>query len=190
MMYRMKNFVNQSILKLIYNALILPHLNFSLLCWGFSINRLIKLQKKAVRVICKSKYNAHTEPLFKSLNLLKVTDIFKISTLKFVYKYRKGTLPVYFHGMLDDMHIEINHSYNIRNIQTLLPQRPSRSTTNKSLHYFAPYLLENTPPCITDKFSTHSLDGFNTYVKKHIIKDYKIQCLILNCRICTSQVAA
>ena len=42
MMYRMKNFVNQSILKLIYNALILPHLNFSLLCWGFSINRLIK----------------------------------------------------------------------------------------------------------------------------------------------------
>ena len=29
-------------------------------------------------MISCSKYNAHTEPLFKSLNLLKVEDIFKI----------------------------------------------------------------------------------------------------------------
>ena len=111
MMYRIKKFVNQSILKLIYNALILPHLNFSFLCWGFSINRLIKLQKKAVRVICKSKYN---EPLLKSTNLLKVTDIFKINTLKFIYKYRNDKLPDYFYGMLDDVQIETNHDYNTR----------------------------------------------------------------------------
>ena len=69
-MYRIKKFVDQSILKLIYNALILPHLSYSILCWGFSICRLKKLQRKAVRVICSGKYNAHTEPLFKNLKLL------------------------------------------------------------------------------------------------------------------------
>ena len=191
MMYRIKKFVNQSILKLIYNALILPHLNFSLLCWGFSINRLIKLQKKAVRVICKSKYNAHTEPLLKSTNLLKVTDIFKINTLKFIYKYRNDKLPDYFYGMLDDVQIETNHDYNTRhqNTFTSQPQTPNRSTTNNSLRYFAPRLLENTPDCITEKLSTHSLDGFNRYAKRHFIDEYKIQCLIPNCYQCRRHVA-
>ena len=191
-MYRIKKFVNQSILKLIYNALIVPHLNYSLLCWGFSINRLIKLQKKAVRVICMSTYNAHTNPLFKSLNLLKVTDIFKINTLKFVYKYRKGTLPNYFHGMLDDIHVETNHNHNTRhqNTHTPLPPRPNRSTTNNSLRYFAPRLIEDTPDCITDKLSTHSLDGVKRYVKRYFIDDYKIQCLIPNCYICRRRVVA
>ena len=38
-------------------------------------------------MISCSKYNAHTESLFKSLNLLKVEDIFKIKALKSYYKY-------------------------------------------------------------------------------------------------------
>ena len=33
--------------------------------------------------------NAHTEPLFKSLNLLKAEGIFKIKVLNFYYKYHK-----------------------------------------------------------------------------------------------------
>ena len=38
-------------------------------------------------MISCSEYNAHTEPLFKSLNFLKVEGIFKIKALKFYYKY-------------------------------------------------------------------------------------------------------
>ena len=43
-------------------------------------------------MISCSKYNAHTEPLFKSLNLLKVEDIFKIKILKFYYKYSQKNI--------------------------------------------------------------------------------------------------
>ena len=32
--------------------------------------------KKAIRIITCGKYNSHTEPLFKRLNILKVDDIF------------------------------------------------------------------------------------------------------------------
>ena len=46
-----------------------------------------------------SKYNAHTESLFKSLNLLKVEDIFKIKALKFYYKYSVKIIPLYFNEM-------------------------------------------------------------------------------------------
>ena len=42
-----------------------------------TINRLNILQKKAIRIITKSRYNAHTSPLFKNLNILKLDDLYK-----------------------------------------------------------------------------------------------------------------
>ena len=182
-MYRIKRFVDQSILKLIYNALILPHLSYSLLCWGFSICRLKKLQKKAIRVICTGKYNAHTEPLFKNLKLLTVADLFKINALKFVFKYQNNILPPYFDGMLDP--VEVNHDYNTRH-QNLRTNQPKRSSTKQCLRYFIPNLLRETPSYIVEKFHSHSPHGFSVYVKNKLIDEYKTQCLIENCYICRS----
>jgi len=85
-MNRLKRFLPQSILRTLYNSLILPHIQYSLLAWGNKSKRVFKLQKRAVRLITCSKYNAHTEPLFKSLNLLKLDDIMILKTLKFYYK--------------------------------------------------------------------------------------------------------
>ena len=55
----------------------LPYINYGLMVWGFSCNRIIKLQKKTIRIICLTNYNAHTEPLFKKLKILNVTDMLK-----------------------------------------------------------------------------------------------------------------
>ena len=49
----------------LYNSLMLPYINYGLMAWGFNCNRIIKLQKKAVGIICLAKYNAHTELLLK-----------------------------------------------------------------------------------------------------------------------------
>ena len=43
------------------------------------------LQKKAIRAINSAGYNAHTEPLFKLYNLLKVEDIYKFRLLVFYH---------------------------------------------------------------------------------------------------------
>ena len=48
-----------------YHSLVLPYLNYGVLVWGISIHKLLKLQKKAVRLIVNAKFNAHTEPLLK-----------------------------------------------------------------------------------------------------------------------------
>ncbi len=74
---------------LIYSSLILYHLTFGILVWGYTCERITKLQNKCVRTITTSKYNAHTEPIFKCLNLLKVEDIFKLQVLKFYFKFKK-----------------------------------------------------------------------------------------------------
>ena len=62
---------------ILYNSLILSHINYCIMAWGYKGNRLIKILKKAVRIITLSGYNSHTEPLFKQLNLLKIEDQLK-----------------------------------------------------------------------------------------------------------------
>ena len=68
---RLKHSISTTILKKIYDALILPHMSYAISAWGNIRNRemtrLITLQKKAVRIFNKSKYNAHTSPLFRKL---------------------------------------------------------------------------------------------------------------------------
>ena len=63
--------------------------------WGYQCNRITTLQKKAIRLIYVTKYNLHTEPLFKSLSVLKVEDLLKIQILRFYYKFMHKQLPVY-----------------------------------------------------------------------------------------------
>ena len=46
-----------------------------------------------------SKYNAHTEPLFKDLKLLKLDGVFDIQCMKFFYKFKNNTLPKYSHSV-------------------------------------------------------------------------------------------
>ncbi len=72
---KLKHFLPPNTLYSMYNALILPHINYGLLLWGHQAHRIFKLQNKAIRIISLSKYNAHTSPIFKRLQLLKLDDI-------------------------------------------------------------------------------------------------------------------
>ncbi len=56
------------------------HLNYGLLPWGPSMAKKFKdpltiLQKKAIRHVCNETYNAHTEPHFNEIGILKLSDI-------------------------------------------------------------------------------------------------------------------
>ena len=50
-MRRIKNLVKSNILFKLYNTLILSHLHYGILCWGFSAHKLFRIQKKAIRII-------------------------------------------------------------------------------------------------------------------------------------------
>ena len=111
---KLKHYLPCHILKTLYDSMVLSHLNCGILAWGFDLDRVFKLQKKAIRVITNSKYNAHTEPLFKTLKTLKVTDIFKLNVLKFYYKYKKNELPHFLQTFELITRADI-HKYNTRN---------------------------------------------------------------------------
>ena len=46
-------------MRTLYNTLILPHLYYGILLWGHDNTRFHMLQKRAIRTITISKYNAH-----------------------------------------------------------------------------------------------------------------------------------
>ena len=92
---KLKFIYPQNILLTIYNSLFVWHINYGSLVWRTNINRISKMQKRAIRIITHSHYIAHTEPLFKNLKLLKVEDMFSLKILKCLNKLAHNELPPY-----------------------------------------------------------------------------------------------
>jgi hypothetical protein len=182
---RLNKFLPVESLVTLYNSLILPHINYGLLAWGHKYERVFKLQKRAVRSIINTKYNAHCYPIFKTLKLLSVKDIFKIQGLKYFFKYKQDLLPRYYENIFSWGNI--NHQYNTRNRNTDYLVLPNKASCAKCLRYFVPKLLQDTPEIILEKINTHSIKGFAQYCKTYFLNQYPASCTKENCYICGRQ---
>ena len=181
-MKRIRRFISKDILRTIYNSLILPHLHYGILIWGFSNRRVFKLQKRAVRLICGAKYNAHTDRLFKNLRFLKIQDIFILQCTKFYYKFTRNQLPTYFNDFFV-RNSEV-HPYNTRNRDSLRSNFCRNTTSRNCIRIHIPNLINNLPLNVRNKIGTHSLPGFSNYMKIYLIQKYEDECHIQNCYIC------
>ncbi len=112
----LKHFLPIETKDLIYDSLVVSHLHFGLLIWSFKCEKITKLKKKFVRILSLSKYNAHTEPLFKQLKLFKIIDIFKLQELKFYYKYKNNKLLYYLQSL--PFHLNTETQHNIHEAKT------------------------------------------------------------------------
>ena len=92
---RIKSLVNEKDLKTIYFTVFHSHLLYCSTIVGCTsisnIKRICTLQKKAIRIITSSKYNAHTAPLFNELKIMPFDYIIQLQNLKhmhsIVYEY-------------------------------------------------------------------------------------------------------
>ena len=113
---KLRHFVSQAILVQVYYSIIHSFLVYGVLIWGntykTNIQPLVILQKKAVRIITFSDFKAHSSPLFKNLNLLKLPDIKKLYTASFMHQYNKGTLLENFNNSFTS--VRSKHQYSTR----------------------------------------------------------------------------
>ena len=97
MMGRAKYYLSSEHLLLLYNTLILPHLNYCAAVWGANypsrLDKLVKLQKRALRIIDKKPYFYHTRDLFIKYKLLKFPDLVKEQQIVILLGYLNETLP-------------------------------------------------------------------------------------------------
>ena len=179
---KIKLIIPKNILITLYNTLILPHLNYCILAWGHKPGRLITMQKKIIRIISFSNYNAHTEPLFKIFSILKLDDMYKHNILKFYYKLINRRIPVFFYNFTPFSAIS-QHKHNTRFKDHNLPTVKHEFAKN-NLRYQLICQLNLQPKIITSKVHTHSLAGFTKYSKYYLLNCYDILCHIDNCYVC------
>lgn len=195
---RLKNLLPSNVLLNIYNTLVLPFLNYAIMVWGFSsTNRLLLLQKKAVRSITNSTYYAHTTNLFKLLGLLKVDDLFFLALLKFYFKWKNESLPFYFTSYKYD---QAAHSKNTRNNHLIQKSTNKKKYCDECVRYglikvlnfpkIGPTSIDDdiyktnftydkllskpalTIKAILNKVDTHSLNAFAKYIKVKFLEMY------------------
>ena len=155
----------------------------SLGCLSKSImNRIVKLHKKGLRHVCSSRYNAHTEPLFKSNRILRIDDLFKLQCAKIMYKKKLEKIPDYHSEQLltnferKQLNTRQRHDIDIRKCNNCLTQINSINYKVGKSWNELPLEIKESPP--------KSLPSFTKHVKELYISNYSDQCYISKCYIC------
>ena len=76
---------------------------------------MIQCQKRAVRIINKTKNNAHTQPIFASLNILPLTELINQQKLHLIHAFIHNYLPNSFEDFMMKNNQVHAHEYIFRN---------------------------------------------------------------------------
>ena len=184
-MSKLKYFVPVKILKIVYNSLILPHLNYGLKCWGYKLQKISKLQKKAIRIVACKNYTAHTDPIFKQLHIMKVSDIFIVQHLSFYYDLINDRLPSCFSSIYSQLN-EKHHNYNTRQLKKCNKLRTNHFFAERQIICSLSTIVNETSEWILNRITTHSRENFIKLIKNGCINKYEEVCNIVNCFSCTA----
>ena len=97
LMYRSKGQLDSKSLLMLYSAVILPYLHYCVEIWRNTydcrIDKLIKLQNRAMRVIGSLKYGDSTSNTYNAFKGLKLRHIIKFKTCTYIFKADRNLLP-------------------------------------------------------------------------------------------------
>ena len=180
-----KNFLPKKVRLTLYHSLFDSHLNFGNLLWSCankkSLDKIENLQKKCLRNVALKSYKAHTEPIFKDLNILNLRDKFTYCRSIFMHQYRNKKLPISFSDIFTDIinsdHLQSRHNdYNY----VIDP------AVKKKLETF-PYrkILFNWNSLSIDLKATSDADEFKILIKNTLLSQYSYEtdCPV-NCYSC------
>jgi len=144
-----KHVLNRKYLKTLYYALVYPHIIYGITLWGNTynvhLNKIIILQKKIVRVITNSEYNTHSEPLFKMLQILKITDIYQLQVVKFVFSYINHCLPILLMDTFTTIgNPELHYTRQVKAFKLKLPKARTTVST-RCITNMGPKIWNNVP---------------------------------------------
>jgi len=150
-----RNYLSPFCLQSLYYTLIHSHLTYAPQIWGCSsptlLKPLINKQKMAVRLITNSKYNSHSEPIFKKLNILPLEKLILYFNVKFMHEFNYKFLPVIFRDYWltnRDVRLINNNDRELRNDSELLVPYCRLSNSRKFPYYNLPVIwnsFENNP---------------------------------------------
>ena len=171
MMSRVKYFVEAKQLLSLYNAIILPYINYCCFIWGTGYaqhtKKLLTLQKRAMRIIEGIYPPQSANPIFKKYNILKIHDIAKMQILLIMHKHLCNKLPQPIKNMFT-VHIDNHHgTRQNKHFQSTFSTKNYRLSTIACL---GPKLWNRI---ISGRYTRDEVPHSKDIVKK-IIKDYLV----------------
>ena len=196
---KLKNFLDVKLLSNIYYSLVYSHLSYGIQAWGSAcpteLKKIKTLQNKAVRIMSGNKYYQtygepavplpSADPLYKSLDILKFDDIFRLNISSFIYQTLDGESPpifnewftyshdVHFHATRNDTEIVRDHYFDVGTEVPTTSLRPIRS----NLVNYGDKLIKVNGPLIWNRLPHNirectSIFIFKNHLKKHFLSQY------------------
>ena len=101
-LHKSRHLLPTNVLICLYNSLFSSFLSYGIVVWGQTfpsyLEPILKLQKRAVRTISNQPTHSNSAPIFNNLRLLRVTEIFQMKLLTFVYESVNKISPPCFHS--------------------------------------------------------------------------------------------
>ena len=168
MLAKVRHYVDSDTLKSIYYAIFHSHLSYGSIIWAQNSNnrnvkRIMRLQKKAVRIIKFNHFREHADPIFKQLGILKFVDDIDVQNMLLVSDSLNSRLPTILNKMYN--FIENAHFHKTRNSVKCKLLLPKVNTTVHGLNSIEYKSILGWNKCI-DKFPNQFL---------HILSRYKIK---------------
>ncbi len=173
-------------MKTLYAALIQPYLSYGILAWGnansTNLQKTIKLQKRAVRIITNSGYNSHTEPLFKRCQLFKLEDLYEFQVSLFMHDFINSKLPHSFNGVFR-FNSDIQDSHRTRQSNLINVPRCDSAYSNRLPLYSFPVIWNTWTRIIP---TSTSKSHFKYQLKNHLLSNYSdvVKCTNQFCKHC------
>ena len=113
---KLRTFTPISTLKTVYYPLVHPHLSYGLACWSNATKKshikIIILQNKIVRLMTYSDQRTPASGLYKSLQILALDNMIKLTLNTIAHSFHYKTLPKIFDNLFK--YLKTSHSHNTR----------------------------------------------------------------------------
>ena len=166
-----KHFVPNEVLYSLYCTLVLPYINYGVLAWGNTskshLEKVFKLQKKALRIISNSPYLCHSAPIFKNYNVLNVYDTYNLELSTFMYKHFYDQLPKAFNNYF--IRQPTDHRYHTRNTNDYKICLTKTKFVSKTMRFAGP---RNWNTINKDTKMAKSVKHFRSQMKANLINTY------------------
>ena len=153
LLYKLNKFLPQSALLKIYYSLIHPYFNYAMETWfninQYSSNKLVVLQKKAMRAIFNEPYNSHSTKLFKNCNTLKLYDLYNLKIAIYMFK----SINMNYDANLFSSLIKSSsmHTYPIRNNDEFRVPRILKNKCKNNIKIMGPKVWNSIPKHLRNK---------------------------------------
>lgn len=168
---RTKHIISRSHRKTLYDSLVHSYISYGIVLWGSTyssnLQKIRICQKKALRCIYGSVYNAHTDPLFRDSKILKFDDLYQLEVGKLIYDALHEFLPKpLIHVFKPNTTVHAHHTRQKDN-----PHIHVRRTVvaKNSLVHRAPQIWSKIPMNIREK-TTRNI--FKRTLKKSLLFEY------------------